>query len=124
MHLTFRRTMSGLLCDNLPFEAATKATTKLPEQAFTFTKERTWKTCQDILSKTSLNLVDIAKEIVVKSEEEEGSGSDEWYNSYESGDGSNIIDVVVGTGNETGSGEEDGPDAAAAASVVVPVNKH
>ena len=116
--------MSGLLCDNLPFEAATKATTKLPEQAFTFTKERTWKTCQDILSKTSLNLVDIAKEIVVKSEEEEGSGSDEWYNSYESGDGSNIIDVVVGTGNETGSGEEDGPDAAAAAPVVVPVNRH
>ena len=117
--------MSGLLCDNLPFEAATKATTKLPEQAFTFTKERTWKTCQDILSKTSLNLVDIAKEIVVKSEEEEGSGSDEWYNySYESGDGSNIIDVVVGTGNETGSGEEDGPNAADAASVVVPVNRH
>ena len=116
--------MSGLLCDNLPFEAATKASTKLPEQAFTFTKERTWKTCQDILSKTSLNLVDIAKEIVVKSEEEEGSGSDEWYNSYESGDGSNIIDVVVGTGNETGSGEEDGSDAAAAAPVVVPVNKH
>ena len=114
--------MSGLLCDNLPFEAATKATTKLPEQAFTFTKERTWKTCNDILSQTSLDLVEIAKEIVVKSEEEEGSGSDEWYNySYESGDGSNIIDVVVGTGNETGSGDG---DAAAAASVVVPVNRH
>ena len=115
--------MSGLLCDNLPFEATTKAATKLPEQAFTFTKERTWKTCNDILSKSSLDLVAIAKEIVVKSEEEEGSGSDEWYNSYESGDGSNIIDVVVGTGNETGSGEEDGSNAAAAA-VAFPVNRH
>ena len=55
-----RRTLSSVLCDNIPMVKGSWL--KLQENAFKVDSEK--KTCEDILKTTSLDLEEIAEEIV------------------------------------------------------------
>jgi len=57
-----RRTLSSVLCDNAPMKKKWHSKLKFPETAFRL--DSTELTCGDILKKSSLDLDEIAKEIV------------------------------------------------------------
>ena len=62
-----RRTLSGILCDVIPVREHMRRTSqklKFPEHPFTLTEWKDWKTCGEILEKSSLNLDEIIEEMI------------------------------------------------------------
>ena len=62
----FKRSLSAVFCDNLPVRESMRrsAHVKMPKESFKLVKENAWVSCGEILQEGSLQLNDIAKEIL------------------------------------------------------------
>ena len=60
----FRRTLSAVLCDNVPLNSKSKQKLRFPENAFKIEQATKNLNCQDIIRERHLNFEEIAQEIV------------------------------------------------------------